>query len=476
MIQNDIASIRKALNYSTVFKQMKIFIDQYNAGETDIKKRLNSNVTATAEKITALYLKQLHKAISLGDRFEEGLPGFHTYNPSLATYRNCTCKTIMNHKKRLKAAGFIIEEVNHGKSGVELVINTSIFSLRAAPNQPETSLKTENTAPSFVSQIGKNLHPLYLEQKELNNNTNSDVDNSCVMKGVSHPANPSLVISDSGTPQEQPRTSWNTVKSDDIKNSSPKEIKEKPRENFKNTVGSDEETAVVTTTNGNTADSSKKEKAKANRARNYFKKEIPVFKDPSQTFIDRAYKMGLLEHFWFYAKGILYADLSFSAEEELKIKKLIWESVFFKFKFDATEKKAQKITKELQRRVDMVSNWRARKPNHRWIPLPEIYFNINNKRNGFDKTLEWIKSARRSRQYVALKLKKEQKTQKILDQVKKEWSDYELSIGKHTDKTRFQLYEIQQKRIAAKNDLKLNQLFEDILTHTLKTRRYYAKR
>ncbi len=144
---------RQNYDFGKLFKATKSFIDTYNQNKQDIKERLNANHRATAELITRLYAKQLNKAIQLGDAFENGIPGFRTYNPSLASCKGCTVRTIMNHKERLKAAGFIIKEVHHGKSGIELWINTEVFSERV-----------------------KNLHPLvHVQQEQINNNRDVDM-------------------------------------------------------------------------------------------------------------------------------------------------------------------------------------------------------------------------------------------------------------------------------------------------------------
>ncbi len=139
-------------DFSKVFAKTKNYIDTHNKKHQELKNRLNANHRATAELITRLYAKQLNKAIALGDSFENGIPGFKTFNPSLASCKGCTTRTIMNHKVRLKAAGFIIKEIHHGKTGIELWINPFIFDDRV-----------------------KNLHPLVHVQQEQNNN-NSSVD------------------------------------------------------------------------------------------------------------------------------------------------------------------------------------------------------------------------------------------------------------------------------------------------------------
>ncbi len=145
-------NVKCYFDFTKVFTKTKNYIDIHNNKHEELKKRLNANHRATAELITRLYAKQLNRAVSLGKDIKTQLPGFKTFNPSLATCKGCTTRTIINHKERLKAAGFIIKEIHRGKAGIELWINPLIFDDRV-----------------------KNLHPLVHEQQEQNNN-NSSVD------------------------------------------------------------------------------------------------------------------------------------------------------------------------------------------------------------------------------------------------------------------------------------------------------------
>ncbi|SHJ48127.1 hypothetical protein [Aquimarina spongiae] len=140
------------INFSKVFQKTKTFIDTHNEKHCDLKAKLNASHRATAELIIRMYVKQLNQAISLGDSFKKGLPGFRTYNSSLASCKGCTVKTILNHKRRLKQAGFISYEQNRGKSGIELWVNMDVFGQRV-----------------------KNLHPLvHVQQEQVNNNRGVD--------------------------------------------------------------------------------------------------------------------------------------------------------------------------------------------------------------------------------------------------------------------------------------------------------------
>ncbi|WP_299189607.1 hypothetical protein [uncultured Aquimarina sp.] len=145
-------------DFSTLFTATKNFIDTHNQNHHQLTERLNANHRATAELITRLYAKQLNHAITLGEDIIEELPGFKTFNPSLASCKGCTVRTIINHKERLKAAGFITKEIHRGKSGIELWLNPNIFNVKKSSTihvQIPSHLRNSNT---ISDGIVKNLH------------------------------------------------------------------------------------------------------------------------------------------------------------------------------------------------------------------------------------------------------------------------------------------------------------------------------
>lgn len=157
-------------DFSKVFEQTKAFIDLHNKQQTQLTQKINANHRDTAELIIRLYLKQLRKLPNeLLDR-DTDLPGFKTFNTSLAKCKGCTIRTIINHKERLKIAGIIIKEEHRGAQGIELWINPNILKTKCSP--------TDFSLPEV-----KIFHPLVHEQHEQRNN-NSKVDNRNLAKGV----------------------------------------------------------------------------------------------------------------------------------------------------------------------------------------------------------------------------------------------------------------------------------------------------
>ncbi len=197
------ATSNLCIDFSKVFERTKAFIDAHNRRQTALTQKINANHRATAELIIRLYLKQLRKLPNELLDHDTDLPGFKTFNTSLAKCKGCTIRTIINHKERLKQVGFIIKEEHRGAQGIELWINPNI-------------LKTECSPIDFSWPEAKNFHPLVHEQHEQRNN-NSKVDKRNLAKGVRSKADGSGETT--GTRQEPDmNTGENAVAASKVKN------------------------------------------------------------------------------------------------------------------------------------------------------------------------------------------------------------------------------------------------------------------
>ncbi len=434
------ASIKETpyFDFSTIFKATKSYIDLHNKNHLQLTKRLNANHRATAELIVRLYAKQLNKAIALGEFLNHGLPGFKTFNSSLATCKGCTKRTIMNHKERLKSAGVITKEINCGKSGIELWINPLIFIPKKQSTQPLDSLllKHENTA-LFMGEV-KNLHPLVHEHQEQENN-NSSVDNLITPKHYNSQTEVKWKNTDlTESRQEQDRNTRKSTWASLDKNNTPRKNKTQPPKHLN-------AAQAAHSTRKSTALGSKNN-ASPEKALN--------------TESESAFLLQLVKDFWLYTKLILFKDSIFNSIEEAEILNLIWASVYKKFKIDGSKNDWNNYQKLLYKRVDMVAKYLERSPN-RWVAPPYLYFDPKNKRNGFDKTYQWF-----LKQEL---LKKSIRNQIRLQTVEKEWQDHDKNKGRHKHKTRLQLFRIQQQRLASFNDEQLMRNYENtVQRHFLK--------
>ncbi|MEM9388859.1 MAG: hypothetical protein AAGA02_00210 [Bacteroidota bacterium] len=320
-------STYRHFDFSDVFSRTKKFIDEYNNEHLKLTEKLNANQRATAELIIRLYLKQLN---SLSEKFDfesPNFPGFKTFNSSLATCKGCTSRTIMNHKERLKKAGFITKEEHRGAQGIEIWVNSVILisASKSAENLENQFLKIqpENTSNSVEE---KNFRPLVHEPHEQRNN-NSTVDRlKCVLP----------------------------PKRDNQSGLDKSETTRTRHEPDKNTEEN--------------ADSASNEKNNSSEADHIF--------------------LQLVMNFWAFARKILYPDLILSDPEERDIMNRIWSSVYNRFR-DFSQKEWLNYHEQALERVIMVRKWLDRSPNH-WIPRPDIYFSPHNQSNGFQKTLQWL--------------------------------------------------------------------------------------
>ncbi|MTI21751.1 hypothetical protein E1176_12030 [Fulvivirga sp. RKSG066] len=401
------ANQRLYFDFGEVFQNTKSFIDRHNSRQTQLPQKLNANHRATAELIIRLYLKQLNKAAQLDQLDPENLPGFNTYNESLAKCKGCTKRTIINHRERLVNAGFIRKEQHCGQGGVEIWINPEVMgTVKLSTSYGDNVIKIGQLASLFLDKA-KNFHPLVHEQHEQKNN-NSKVDNvDNVIKGVPYGHESGKAT---GTSHEQDKN---------------------------------------TEENANPA-SKRQEKAP--------EKLCEAEKQEQKPGAGRIFLLSLIRQFWAYARKVLYPDLVLSEPEEREILNLIWESVYGKLHWQASEKDWLNYQETAYNRVNMVARWLARSPGH-WIPKPHIYFHPNNERNGFKKTWQW---------YVRQEtLKIGIRNQLLLQQVKAEWQQHKQDKGRFQQKTRLQLFRIQQKRLANYRDESLMRAYQQCLQRCL---------
>ncbi|MBT33179.1 MAG: hypothetical protein CMO01_26255 [Thalassobius sp.] len=411
-------------DYGRVFQSTKSFIDRHNSRQSQLTQKLNANHRATAELIVRLYLKQLNKAAQLDQLDTKSLPGFNTYNESLAKCKGCTKRTIINHRERLVNARFIIKENHCGQGGVEIWLNPEVLGMAKLSTTCGDNVMKIGEVASLFYEKAKNFHPLVHEQHEQENN-NSYVDKSVTSETGQHeygvPAGHSHGLSE---PNPQPTHSANAT-------------------------GTRHEQDKNTEENANPA-SNRQEKAP--------EKPCKAEKQEQKLGAGRIFLLTLIRQFWAYARKVLYPDLVLSDREEKEILNLIWESVYGKLQWQATEKECLNYQETAYSRINMVARWLARSPGH-WIPKPHIYFHPNNERNGFKKTWLW---------YVKQEtLKLEIRNQLLLQQVKTEWQQHEQDKGRFREKTRLQLFRIQQKRLAKYRDESLNQAYQQCLHRCL---------
>ncbi|MCG8322862.1 MAG: hypothetical protein MI921_25395 [Cytophagales bacterium] len=420
MGNEEIPPTRLYFDFSDTFSRTKDFIDQYNAAQSKLTDKLNANHRATAELIVRLYLKQLNKASQIDNIDPQNLPGFRTYNISLATCKGCTKRTILNHKERLRQAGFIVDEKHKGAEGVEIWINKAIFGqAELCTDMGEGMLKISHL-PSIFFPETKKIPPLVHEQHE-HYNINSNVDKFTGFKTVKEISGVRSAAHSHGLPAAH--------------SSSPPDTGEAAG------TGNDKNTEK------NAVPALKQKKSSEKNLEQFPRKKEKLVPEKKYEQISggagRIFLLSLVTKFWEYAKAMLYPDIILSDPEEREILNLIWESIYGKFRLKANEKEWLKFHESAITRVDMVAKWLSRSCLH-WIPKPHLYFHPHNDRNGFKKTWEWY-----LRQET---LKLEVRNQLALQQAKHELNLQNQGKGRFKNKSRLQLFRIHEKRLRQYKD------------------------
>ena len=307
-------SAYRYFHFHNVFVRTKAFIDRHNEKQSKLTDKLNANHRATAELIIRLYLKQLNSVSKNIGLNENDIPGFKTYNSSLASCKGCTSRTIINHKERLNQSGFIVKEEHCGAQGIELWINPDIlnYGQEVACEIQSDFLENNSKATSF-SIKGKNFHPLVHEPHEQRNN-NSTVDS---VRGV--------------LPHMRDHS---------------------------NGLDKSETTRTLQEPVMNTGENAKS-----------------ISKDQKITSgeVDRISLLVLVQQFWVFAQKVLFPDLILSEPEKRDIMNMIWAAVYQKFHGSILRKQWMIYHEQAMERIIMVRKWLDRSPNH-WIPPPHVYF------------------------------------------------------------------------------------------------------
>ena len=97
-------------------KLLDAYIERYNA-DKPLREQLRAPHKALAQHLLFLYSAAIarEQAYGVGIAEMSTLPMLRTNNAQLADAMGCNERSIQNHRKRLKAAKVILEEVFHGQ-------------------------------------------------------------------------------------------------------------------------------------------------------------------------------------------------------------------------------------------------------------------------------------------------------------------------------------------------------------------------
>ncbi|ELR71775.1 hypothetical protein C900_02360 [Fulvivirga imtechensis AK7] len=412
-----------SFDFGVVFKALKEYVDSYNKQHPDLKEKINASHRGTAELIVRLYMKQLNDLTSVAPYSLSEMPAFRTYVSSLASCKDCTTRTIYNHKERLMKANLITAENHHGGEGLDLWINPEIMWKGAymITYLPEGGLQRTPVYP-LITKDRKIIQPLAHVLQE-QDNINSNVDNKGVLTDMC------------GLPKGEAETGA---------------YDKSTRKNAHDLDEKQAKEAVATALNA--CFLKKNEAAPAREPEKMPQPCLPERKQEQQAGgAARIFLLALVQEFWAYAKAVLYPDTDYKPYEESSILNMIYVSVYGRFNSQKTQEEWQVYQETLLERVNIVRKWLDRSPD-RWIPSADFYFSPDNHKNGFDKNRIWYE-----RQET---LKLQVRNELALQKMKKELDLHNQGKGVYGQMSRYQLFVAHKRRLDKINDAGIRVAYE----------------
>ena len=160
------------IQYEACFKALTQFVIRHNESCAPRTDRITATMKGLAERMITLYLGQING--KLIDPASDMIPGFHTFNPSLAKDRGCAVRTIINLRRRLMKTGVIKKELLNGNDGIYMWFANEFFQHNELyTSMVKRDMQNLHASTSVLMPTMKKLHPLVYH--ELINN-NRDVD------------------------------------------------------------------------------------------------------------------------------------------------------------------------------------------------------------------------------------------------------------------------------------------------------------
>ena len=408
------------------------YIKEYNAGRS-LKERLRLPHIRLVEKLLDMYYERLRTAQGPGRQVllpNQPLPTLRTSNGALvkAMGDGCTKRTVINYRNRLVKAGLITaaatykngqRTVNNGEwhgtnSSYELHLNPLVMHL-------QTRQVSENQNVFFLSvdvQTFRHIETgnLLQDTNEIINKSGADfstgIDNQS-FKPASDVENGAEVLERPQKPVEKAATE------------SARDTKEVAATTTLDTTGAGYKT-IENPSAGQQPEPSPPSCAAPPRTEPA--EELPISIEEATSHLaqkDRNEVERIGRGLWAYAHKVLYGDKWLSNGVKHDAQVAITEYLAWYTKPGGYAKASQIF----KRRIRMVRNWLNNCParknaqlgeitpqaHERWIPLPNLYFDMRNDRNGFHHTQKWYNE----QQYKKAKEKRQEALDRAMSQYEK---------------------------------------------------------
>jgi hypothetical protein len=352
------------IHYPTAFRALNSFVDAFNSKAEKSSQRLRTGAVTTAKEIIRLYGISLLKANGIGLADPNNPPSLKTNGKQLACLVKCSDRSIRRYIIKLQQAGIIQDKVFHGSnSGYELWVNPQILLIKSRLNVDKANKPV-------------NKEPRHIKQKASESIIFSSKTTNCPHTYTGNKKNNIIIDVETVDNKTSPQFSPEKVAGDIAGDTGEIALKKIEEKNFceKNFTEKIEETGEI-----------------ASRADKL--EDRNEVSDPAR---DNSLKLHV-NLFWLMARNMLYKNVDLT-ENQVQIAK----TLIRKFYEPSTEKNISNYHTVYTERISLVYKYLQKNPR-RFVPLPYIYFDLNNP-NGFVGTKAWYKKHRERKKEVEQEL------------------------------------------------------------------------
>jgi len=149
------------------------------------------------------------------------------------------------------------------------------------------------------------------------------------------------------------------------------------------------------------------------------------FVGKQEVVIHKAECLAFLEDFWKRFRQKFYPKLFISKDDEQRIKNMIWNNVFNKFRLPEIFPSWSIFQISLYKRILILEKYILRNPTDRFILPPLIYFNSGFNNCGFNNTYQWYLKSELLK-FKSKSVKKSERPQETFDLLRSRLDKYKI--------------------------------------------------
>lgn len=425
------------IHYSTVFRTLDNYVEDYNSNHDKLSNHLRQPVVATAREIIKIYSLSLLKAHNVQPIEPNNVPCLETNNVQLAKKARVSTRTIRRHIKRLLQANVLTEKVFRGSNAsYQLRFNPQILLI--------TGLKSvEITKESSKTQKNKLTENQFFKNEIRTTCPHTDSSNNSYINNI-------IIGVDKKLNTEEERSSLsltvNNCSSNKSGNNFSGYVEEEGVKNFDefDSQGKLGARNFYQNETHNQGVKGVEEEGKSVAAKEQAEDMVSRFE--AARFSDLNLYVDSL---WKLAKNTLYENVFLTENQEKRAKELL-----FLWYEPVKKHQLNRVHNVYVERIELVRKYVAKDRDNRYVQLPDRYFNPENK-HGFTGTKVWYENQVRSKRKTRFKLILHAQIRRFLNNEKKDTS---------LQSPRLQLFRKCEARIGKLKDLELlNQFYASIL-------------